>query len=79
MEKLQVGSSGKYVDEEMARELLENVRWPDGSICPHCVVVGGQASQLTASTLVQFLGSFSITHKRAFGVHIINIIKLDEE
>ncbi len=41
MEKLQVGSSGKYVDEEMARELLERVRWPDGPICPHCVVVGG--------------------------------------
>ncbi len=41
MEKLQVGSSGRYVDEEMARELLERVRWPDGPICPHCVVVGG--------------------------------------
>jgi len=26
------------VDEEMARELLEKVRWPDGPICPHCVV-----------------------------------------
>ena len=41
MEKLQLGSSGKYVDEEMARELLERVRWPDGPICPHCVIVGG--------------------------------------
>ena len=41
MEKLQVGSSGRYVDEEMARELLERVRWPDGPICPHCVVTGG--------------------------------------
>ncbi len=47
MEKLQFGSSGKfggsgrYVDEEIARELLERVRWPDGPICPHCVVVGG--------------------------------------
>ena len=41
MEKLQFGSSGKYVDEEMARELLERVRWPDGPICPNCVVVGG--------------------------------------
>jgi len=41
MEKLQFGSSGKYVDEEMARELLERVRWPDGPICPDCVVVGG--------------------------------------
>ena len=41
MEQLKLGSSGKYMDEEMARELLERVRWPDGPICPHCVVVGG--------------------------------------
>ncbi len=41
MERLKLGSSGKYMDEEMARELLERVRWPDGPICPHCVVVGG--------------------------------------
>ncbi len=41
MEKLRFGSEGKYVDEEMARELLERVRWPDGPICPDCVVVGG--------------------------------------
>ena len=41
MEKLQFGRSGKYVDEEIARELLERVRWPDGPICPHCVIVGG--------------------------------------
>ncbi|MCZ6449451.1 MAG: IS1595 family transposase [Deltaproteobacteria bacterium] len=41
MEKLKFGNSGKYLDEEIARELLEKVRWPDGPICPHCVVVGG--------------------------------------
>jgi len=41
MEKLRFGSRGDYVDEELARELLERVRWPDGPICPHCVVVGG--------------------------------------
>ncbi len=41
MERLRLGSSGKFIDEEMARELLERVRWPDGPICPHCVVVGG--------------------------------------
>jgi len=29
------------VDEEIARYLLERVRWPDGPICPHCVVFGG--------------------------------------
>jgi len=41
MEKLRFDNSRKCVDEEMARELLEKVRWPDGPICPHCVVVGG--------------------------------------
>jgi len=41
METLQFGSSGKFVDEDIARELLERVRWPEGPICPHCVVVGG--------------------------------------
>ncbi len=41
MDKLRFDNSRKCVDEEMARELLEKVRWPDGPICPHCVVVGG--------------------------------------
>lgn len=41
MDKLRFDKSRKCVDEEMARELLEKVRWPDGPICPHCVVVGG--------------------------------------
>ncbi|MCH8320223.1 MAG: transposase, partial [Acidobacteria bacterium] len=41
MERLRFGNRGKHVDEEMARELLERVRWPDGPICPNCVVVGG--------------------------------------
>ena len=42
MEKLVLGSKGKViVNERKARELLEKVRWPDGPICPHCVVVGG--------------------------------------
>lgn len=25
-----------FTDENAAREALENVRWPDGPICPHC-------------------------------------------
>src|SRR5437899_11041129 len=25
-----------FTDEAKAREALEAVRWPDGSICPHC-------------------------------------------
>ena len=41
MKTLRLDNSRKCVDEEMARELLEKVRWPDGPICPHCVVVGG--------------------------------------
>ncbi len=42
MEKLVLGSKGKViVNERKARELLEKVRWPDGPICPHCVVVWG--------------------------------------
>ncbi|MCK4644949.1 MAG: IS1595 family transposase [Candidatus Aminicenantes bacterium] len=28
--------AGKYSDEDKARELLENLRWPEGPICPHC-------------------------------------------
>jgi len=40
MEKLRFGGGGEYVDEEMAREPLERVRWEDGLICPHWVVVG---------------------------------------
>jgi transposase-like protein len=33
-------SSPHFHDEEKAREHLENVRWPDGPICPHCGCVG---------------------------------------
>ncbi len=36
-----MSSARKGVVEEMeARELLEAVRWPDGPICPHCLVMG---------------------------------------
>jgi len=42
MEYLVLGSRGRVVlNERKARELLEKVRWPEGPICPHCVVVGG--------------------------------------
>ena len=30
-----------FADEGAARELLETIRWPDGSVCPHCGVIGG--------------------------------------
>jgi transposase-like protein len=37
-----------YSDEEKARELLENMRWKDGVICPHCENKG--AYKLEAKT-----------------------------
>lgn len=42
MEYLVFGGKGRVVlNDRKARELLERVRWPEGPICPHCVVVGG--------------------------------------
>ncbi len=42
MENGELGGIGKYLlEEDRARELLERIRWPDGPICPHCVVSGG--------------------------------------
>lgn len=29
-----------FHDEDAAREFLEEVRWPDGSLCPHCGAIG---------------------------------------
>jgi transposase-like protein len=29
-------SEPHYHDEDKAREHLENVRWPNGPVCPHC-------------------------------------------
>jgi transposase-like protein len=29
-----------FQDEDKAREYLETMRWPDGTVCPHCGVVG---------------------------------------
>jgi len=41
MDHLVLGIKGRViVNERKARELLEKVRWPEGPICPHCVVVG---------------------------------------
>ncbi len=41
MQYLVLGSRSRMaVNERKARKLLERVRWPDGPICPHCVVVG---------------------------------------
>src|SRR5476651_1080739 len=29
-----------YTDENAAREHLERIQWPDGTVCPHCGVIG---------------------------------------
>jgi transposase-like protein len=29
-----------FTDEDKAREYLEAMRWPDGTVCPHCGLVG---------------------------------------
>jgi transposase-like protein len=29
-----------FVDEDSARQALEQVRWPNGAVCPHCGVTG---------------------------------------
>lgn len=30
----------KLNDEDEAREMLERIRWPNGTVCPHCGIVG---------------------------------------
>ena len=30
----------QYKDEDTAREHIENIRWPDGPVCPHCGEIG---------------------------------------
>lgn len=37
----------QFSDEDKAREYLEQQRWPEGAICPHCGVIG-EAYRLTA-------------------------------
>jgi transposase-like protein len=33
-------SAPRFRDDEAARLYLESLRWPDGTICPHCGVIG---------------------------------------
>jgi transposase-like protein len=30
----------QFQDEDAARQFLENLRWPDGTVCPHCGLIG---------------------------------------
>ena len=39
-----------FQDSEAAREYLQNLRWANGVICPHCGVVGGHYELKGAST-----------------------------
>jgi len=32
--------AAKYADESLAREFFEKQRWPNGTVCPHCGLVG---------------------------------------
>src|ERR1041385_7452565 len=40
--KLEKGSilEPQFQDEDAARQFLENLRWPDGTVCPHCGLIG---------------------------------------
>jgi transposase-like protein len=33
----------QYQDEDQARRHIENIRWPDGPVCPHCGVINEAA------------------------------------
>jgi transposase-like protein len=33
---LNLAETPQFQDAEKAREFLENLRWPDGAVCPHC-------------------------------------------
>lgn len=39
-----------YLDEDAAREYLEQQRWPDGAVCPHCGVIGAYKLQPKADS-----------------------------
>lgn len=39
----------QFQDSNAAREYLENLRWPDGPVCPHCGVIGGHYALKGAS------------------------------
>lgn len=41
------GIAAHFGDHNAARELLERIRWPNGSVCPHCGVIDN-AYKLTA-------------------------------
>lgn len=31
-----------FHDDDAARVYFERIRWPDGRVCPHCGVIGGE-------------------------------------
>lgn len=50
-----------FQDEDKAREYLEAMRWPDGTICPHCGLIG-EAYKLTPK--VKAFEEIKATRKR---------------
>jgi transposase-like protein len=48
--KSQKPNKAIYLNEDAAREYLEQVRWPDGAICPHCNSVGAYKLQPKADS-----------------------------
>ena len=42
-----------FVDENAAREALEQVRWPAGAVCPHCGVTGNGIVKVEGKNVVK--------------------------
>ena len=43
----------RFTDKEAAAVYLENIRWPDGPVCPHC---GGKLERVLSAPAVSFKG-----------------------
>lgn len=48
--KSQKPNKAIYLNEDAAREYLEQIRWPDGAICPHCNSIGAYKLQPKADS-----------------------------
>src|SRR4030066_238481 len=48
--KTQKPNKAIYLNEDAAREYLEQIRWADGAICPHCNSIGAYKLQPKAES-----------------------------
>jgi len=48
--KSQKPNKAIYLNEDAAREYLEQKRWPDGAVCPHCGAIGAYKLQPKADS-----------------------------